>query len=407
MSSENYKITINDLFEYSDDMLLGFDDSFERALEHEIEWNQKLIGILGARGVGKTTIMLKYMRKKYGTNPRKAMYISMDNLYFVNNSLLSFARDFYKTGGEHLFLDEVHKYTNWSQELKNIYDSVPKLKIVFSGSSILDILKGKADLSRRADVYHLEGLSFREYLEIETKRKFKAFDLEDILNNHVNIAGEICKHIRPYAYWNSYLEYGYYPYYLQSKERYSYRLLNAINLTIENDLIMCRSVDTAYINKLKRLLYIISVSTPFQPNIAKLSKVIEASRATITQYFEYLREAELVNLLKSDEKSLNLLSKPDKVYLNNVNLMYAISKKSMNEGNVRETFFFNQVAAKHKITTPLKGDFLVDNTYTFEVGGKNKNNTQLKGVKNAYLATDDLEVGSANKIPLYLFGFLR
>ncbi len=397
---------MTDLFEYSDDMLNNFNDTFERSLEHTIEWNQKLIGVMGARGVGKTTILLKYMKKKYGANSRKALYVSMDNLYFVNNSLLGFARDFYKSGGEHLFLDEVHKYANWSQELKNIYDSVPKLKIAFSGSSILDILRGKADLSRRADVYHLAGLSFREYLEIETGEKFKTIELEDLLKNHVEFAAEICKKLRPYAHWRNYLEHGYYPFYLQSKERYSHRLLNAINLTLETDLVVCRPVDSAYITKLKRLLYIVSISTPFQPNITKLSKVIEASRLTVTQYFEYLREAELVNLLKSDEKSLNLLSKPDKVYLNNVNLMYAISKTSMNEGNVRETFFFNQVNEKHKLSTPLKGDFLVDEKYTFEIGGRNKTTTQLKGVKNAFVASDDLEVGMANKIPLYLFGFL-
>jgi uncharacterized protein len=397
---------MEELFSYSDEVLRNFNTIFDRELEDTIDWNLRLVAVKGARGVGKTTLLLKSLKKKYGLSSRKALYVSMDNLYFVDNTLLGFAREFYRTGGEHLFIDEVHKYKNWSQELKNIYDSIPKLKIAFTSSSILDILRGNADLSRRVDIYHLHGLSFREYLEIETKIKFPKYALEEILKDHEKIAAEINSKVRPYEHWTNYLENGYYPFYLDSRDRYLHRLYNVITQTLENDLVACKPVDPAYITKLKRLLYIIATSTPFQPNVASLSQTIEASRATITQFFGYLRDGELVNLLKSDEKSLNLMSKPDKVYLNNTNLAYAIARSAVNVGNRRETFFFSQVGAVHKISTPKTGDFLVDEKYIFEVGGKSKKNYQIKKEKNAFIASDDLDTGFANKIPLVLFGFL-
>ncbi len=397
---------IEDIFAMSSESLANLSSTFDREEENTVDWTQKLVGLKGARGVGKTTVLLKYLKNTYGDNPAKAVYVSMDHLYFMNNNLLGFAREFYRNGGEHIFLDEVHKYGNWSQELKNIYDGIPKLKVSFTSSSLLNILKGKADLSRRADIYHLHGLSFREFLQIETGEFLPVIPLEDILKHHEKIAADINKKLRPYAHWTNYLEYGYYPFFLQSKERYAHRLMNVINQSLDSDLVACKPVDATYINKLKRLLYLVAVSSPFQPNVAKLAGIIGASRQTTTQYFDYLAEAELALLLKSEEKSINALSKPDKVYLHNTNLAYAIARSGVNTGNRRETFFFNQVAAKHAVNTPKQGDFLVDSKYTFEIGGKGKSFRQIKNSKNSYLVSDDIDIGFGNRSPLFLFGFL-
>jgi hypothetical protein len=399
------EINFVQLFQSHETALNQLKTGFDRSLETEIEWNQQLVGLKGARGVGKTTILLKYIKKNYGSS-KKAIYVSLDNLYFSGHSLLEFASDFYRNGGEHLFLDEVHKYENWSQELKNIYDSIPGLKVVFTSSSILDILKGNADLSRRVALYHLTGLSFREFLQIETKETFPVYKLNDLLKNHTEIAAEITRKIRPFMYWENYINHGYYPFYLQSTKLYPSRLMNVINLTLETDLIACKHIEASHINKLKKLLYIIATSTPFQPNVAKLSAQIETSRATVTQYFNHLSDASLVNLLKSDDKGDAILSKPEKVYLHNTNLGFCIAASAMNVGNTRETFFYNQVSALHNISVPKEGDFLVDGKYTFEIGGKNKKDHQLKKSKNAFVVNDDSDIGYGNKIPLYLFGFI-
>ncbi|MFN6037235.1 MAG: AAA family ATPase, partial [Bacteroidota bacterium] len=345
------------------------------------------------------------IKKYYGTSKR-AIYVSLDNLYFSGHTLLEFATEFYRNGGEHLFLDEVHKYPNWSQELKNIYDSIPNLKVVFTSSSILEILKGNADLSRRVALYHLKGLSFREFLEIETKEKFPVYKLSELLQNHIEIASSILKKIRPFMYWENYLHHGYYPFYLQSTKLYPSRLMNVVNLTLETDLIACKQIEASHINKLKKLLYMIATSTPFQPNVAKLSGQIETSRALVTQYFSHLSDASLVNLLRSDHKGDAILSKPDKVYLHNTNLGFCIAAEAMNVGNTRETFFFNQVGTLHRLSTPKQGDFLVNGKYTFEIGGKNKKEYKVKKTKNSFIVNDNIDIGFGNQIPLYLFGFL-
>lgn len=399
------EINFVQLFQSHEVALNQLKTGFERSLETEIEWDQQLIGLKGARGVGKTTILLKYIKKNYGTS-KKAIYVSLDNLYFAGHTLLEFASEFYRNGGEHLFLDEVHKYANWSQELKNIYDSIPGLKVVFTSSSILEILKGNADLSRRVALYHLKGLSFREFLEIETKEKFPVYALTDLLQNHTEIASEITKKIRPLMHWTNYINHGYYPFYLQSTKLYPSRLMNVINLTLETDLIACKHIEASHINKLKKLLYMIATSTPFQPNVAKLSAQIETSRAMVTHYFNHLSDASLVNLLRSDDKGDAILSKPDKVYLHNTNLGFCIASSAMNVGNTRETFFFNQVSTLHHVSTPKEGDFLVDGKYTFEIGGKSKKDKQVKKTKHAYVVNDDSDIGFGKNIPLYLFGFL-
>lgn len=396
---------MDSLFATHNRILDKLNDQFVRPLEAEINWSAQLIALQGARGVGKTTLFLKYIKKHY-KDTTKALYVSLDNLYFSSNTLLDFATDFYKQGGRHLFIDEVHKYPNWSRELKNIYDSFPDLRVAFTSSSILEILKGNADLSRRVVIYDLKGLSFREYLSITTGNSFDTYSLKDIMDDHVAIARKITKHVQPFVHWKNYLAFGHYPFYLEGQDMYNQRLMNVINITLDTDLVQCRNVEYSYINKLKKLLYMVAVSPPMQPNIAKLSQTIEASRATITQYFDYLRDARLVNLLKSDKKGYAHLAKPEKVYLHNTNLSYSIAPEAINSGNMRETFFFNQVGAFHKLSHTDKADFLVNGKYIFEIGGKNKTDYQIGKTKNSFIAADDIETGFGNKIPLWLFGFL-
>lgn len=396
---------MDSLFATHNRILDKLKDRFVRPLEAEINWNAQLIALQGARGVGKTTLFLKYIKKHY-KDTTKALYVTLDNLYFSSNTLLDFATDFYKQGGRHLFIDEVHKYANWSRELKNIYDSFPDLRVAFTSSSILEILKGNADLSRRVVIYDLKGLSFREYLSITTGKSFDTYSLKDIMTDHIVIAGKITKQVQPFVHWKNYLAYGHYPFYLEGTDMYNQRLMNVINITLDTDLVQCRNVEYSYINKLKKLLYMVAVSPPMQPNIAKLSQTIEASRATITQYFDYLRDARLVNLLKSDKKGNAHLVKPEKVYLHNTNLSYSIAPEAINSDNMRETFFFNQVGAFHMLTHTDEADFLVDGKYIFEIGGKNKTDFQIGKAKNAFIASDDIETGFGNKIPLWLFGFL-
>jgi predicted AAA+ superfamily ATPase len=256
-------------------LINGLVKPFDRYLEAQIDWKNRLIAIKGSRGVGKTTLMLKSIKEKFKNNTQ-CLYASLDNLYFSTHSLLELADSFYKQGGKYLFLDEVHKYKNWSQEIKNIYDSYINLKIIFTSSSILEILKGNADLSRRVVIYNLDGLSFREFLQIETGNLFDVYDLPDLLKNHISITSKITKQIKPLAYWSKYLKHGYYPFYLDDLNTYHHRLANTINLILEADLPQCRNVDINYIPKLKKLLYMVAVSPPMQPNISKLSGIIEA-----------------------------------------------------------------------------------------------------------------------------------
>ncbi len=396
---------MNSLFENQSRLINSLAKPFSRYLEDQIDWKNRLIAIKGSRGVGKTTLMLKRIKEKFKNNSQ-CLYTSLDNLYFSSHSLLELADAFYKQGGKYLFLDEVHKYKNWSQEIKNIYDTYVDLKIIFTSSSILEILKGNADLSRRVVIYNLDGLSFREFLQIETSRLFEAHDLSDILKNHISIASNITKQIKPLAYWNKYLKHGYYPFYLDDLNTYHHRLANTINLILETDLPQCRNIDINYIPKLKKLLYMVAVSPPMQPNISKLSGIIETSRNTITLYFHYLEDAKLFQLLKADGNAYAPLSKPEKVYLHNTNLAYAIAKDGVNIGNLRETFFLNQTSILHHASSSTSGDFLVDEKLTFEIGGKGKDYNQIVGVKNSYIAADDIEIGYQNKIPLWLFGFL-
>lgn len=393
------------LFESFTKILRGLDTAFIRYLHNQIDWTDRLIAIKGGRGTGKTTLMLQHIRDHIKTGPH-VLYVSLDELYFTSNSLINLADDFVKGGGKFLFLDEVHKYPTWSREIKNLYDTYRELKIVFTGSSMLEIAKADADLSRRAVVYEITGLSFREFLAIENSLKVPVLKFNDILSNHTAIAEEVVKKIKPLPAFKNYLRFGYYPYYQENKNNYHQRLATTINLVIESDLPSIERVDYSTIQKLKKLLYVVSTSVPFKPNIQKLSEQIHATRGSTLLYLDYLKNAQLLNLLRSETEGISYMNKPDKIYLNNTNLLYALAPDYANTGTLRETFFYNQLKQIAKITSSDKGDFKIDGKIVAEVGGKNKTGEQIKGIAKSFIAADEIEIGLRNKIPLWLFGFL-
>ncbi len=379
---------------------------FRRSAMDEIPWKAQLVGIKGARGVGKTTLLLQYIKLNLSDKISQTLYVSLDAFWFSSNSLSELIEDFYKQGGKYLFLDEVHKYPNWAQELKNAYDDYPDLKIVFTGSSALEILNARADLSRRAVIYEMQGFSFREFLCIETKLDFSTATFTDIIENHVEIAQRICLKVKPFQYFSKYLEYGYYPFYIEDKDLYETKLTEVVNMILEIELPLLRGIETGYIYKLKELLAVIAASVPFTPNISKLGEKLGINRITILTYLHYFQEVRLTNNLFKEANGISRLQKPQKIYLENTNLMQIVSPNNVNVGNIRETFFANQIGFKHQLQYADSGDFLVDQKYTFEIGGKGKSKHQIEGMDNAFIAADDIEIGFKEKIPLWLFGFL-
>jgi predicted AAA+ superfamily ATPase len=379
---------------------------FVRSFMQEVNWNARLIGIKGARGVGKTTLLLQYLKINFTDNRALTLYVSLDSFAFRGKTLLGLADEFVRNGGKHLFLDEVHKYPNWAQELKNIYDDYSELQIVFTGSSLLEILNSRADLSRRVVIYHMQGLSFREYIMLETGIYFAPLTLESILKDHLHLAGLINAKIKVFPHFEKYLKQGYYPFYREELDLYEHRVEEVINMMLEIELPLLRGIDVGLVPKIKELLAIISASVPFVPNIVNLSKKIEIHRTTLMSYLFYLQELGLTYHLVKEATGSVRLQKPAKIYLENTNLMYVLSSFSANRGNVRETFFANQVGYKHKISFHEKTDFLVNNTYAFEIGGKDKSKKQISGMENAYIVSDEIEYGYQNKIPIWLFGFL-
>lgn len=379
---------------------------FVRYLYHEIRWNNRLIAITGARGTGKTTLMLQYIKEHYPGYGSEALYASLDNIWFTTHSLYELADEFQKMGGKALFLDEVHKYPTWSREIKNIYDSFPDMKVVFTGSSLLEIHKGEADLSRRAVTYHLHGLSFREFLQFEYGYQMNAVPLADILTRHIETAIEIGKQLKPLVAFKEYLTYGYYPYYKEDKVMYHERLLATLNTILDVDLPSTEKIDYYSLGKIKKLFAILAQLVPYIPNISMLSKEIEVSRISLLNFLTYLQKAQALLLLDKEALGIKQLTKPEKIYLGNTNYAYALGGEKTDIGNVRETFFFNQTLVRHKVTYSTQIDFMLDETYNFEIGGKNKTKKQLAGVENGYLALDNIELGFGNEIPLWLFGLL-
>jgi len=377
---------------------------FVRNMINTLPWEEQLVGVKGSRGVGKTTLLLQYIKLNYNL-ATTALYISLDDIFFAENKLVTIIDTFVKQGGTHLFIDEVHKYPNWAIELKNSYDYHKTLKIVFTGSSLLEILNSKSDLSRRALVYELQGLSFREYLALNKIIEIPPFTLEEIINNP-EISANISSKIKPLQYFNDYLKHGYYPFYNQNEAIYYKRISSIVNLIIEIELPLLRGVEVSKINKIKQLLYIISQSVPFKPNISSLSNKIGITRNTLVEYIKYLNDVNLLNIIYKNAFGVSLLQKPEKIYLENTNIAAALSTQLNNIGNSRETFFLNQLKYQHQVTYPDRGDFLMDDKYVFEIGGKNKTSKQIKEVNNAFIVADNIEIAYHNTIPLWLFGFL-
>jgi len=389
----------------SDRLVKHTNTDFIRYLYGSIAWNNRLVGIIGAKGTGKSTLMLQHI-KLYFPDQSKVLYASLDNIWFTKHSLSELAEDFYNAGGTHLFLDEVHKYQSWAIEIKNIYDSYPTLHITFTGSSMLEIFNASVDFSRRAVVYELKGLSFREFLRYENKVELPSFELSDILKNHRTIAAEITSKIKILPELKKYLEYGYYPYFKENIETYPIQVEQSINKTLNEDLPAIENIEYATILKIKKLLGTIAEMVPFTPNIASLSGAIEVGRHALVKYLYLLDKAGIIQNITEPKQTLSSLSKPQKVYLENTNIVHSLAFQNINIGNVRETFFANQLRTKYVVNTAERGDFTVDGNIIFEVGGKNKSDSQIKGIENAYIAADNIETGFANKIPLWLFGFL-
>lgn len=375
----------------------------KRYLFYQIDWKNRLIGITGPRGTGKTTLLLQHIKQEKMENT--SLYVSLDNLYFAQNTLSDLAHEFYLSGGTHLFLDEVHRYSNWAVEIKNLYDNYPDLHIVFTGSSILEIYKAQADLSRRSIMYSLTGLSFREFLSFEDIVELPVYPLELLLSDHTAMASDIITQTKVLPAFRNYLQYGYYPFYKEGIEVYYDRIESIINVILENDLPAIVTLQHATLVKIKRLLTHIASLVPYTPNINDLSGIIETDRKSLLSYLQYLDRAKLLLQLHSDTKRLAELAKPTKLYVDNTNLLFALSKNTQS-GTLRETFFANQLSHSHELTIPTAGDFLIDNTYLFEVGGKGKTFKQIRNVENSFVAYDDMEIGLGNKIPLWLLGLL-
>lgn len=393
------------LFERSQQKLKQTPVAFVRGIMDTIHWDARLIGIRGARGVGKTTLLLQYI-KKHCPRDHRSLYVSLDNLWFAEHKLHALADQFVKQGGQYLFLDEVHKYPNWSQEIKNIYDDHPGLKMVFTGSSLLEILNARADLSRRAVTYEMQGLSFREYLNHKLKSALPAFSLEEIIHSHNKLSDRILEQLKPLEHFADYLKNGYYPFYHEAPSLYHHKINEVINMILEIELPALRKVDTAFVVRVKQLLQIISESAPFVPNITKLSERIGITRISLLAYLYALEESHLTIQLHKKASGISKLQKPNRIFLENTNIIHALAGDAIQKGSERETFFANQLKASHRLHYTEKGDFLVDGTYVFEIGGKNKGAQQLAGVRNAYVVADGIEYGYKNKIPLWLFGFL-
>jgi len=373
--------------------------TIKRELMSRINWNDRLIAIKGFRGVGKTTFLLDYIKKVFPED-HYALYINLNNFYFTKRKISSFADEFAKRGGKVLLLDQIQKYPDWSSDLRKCTDEIPELKIVFTSSPVLRIAEGNPDLKGIASIYHLEGLSFREFLKFQTGKEFRIYSFEDILSNHVKIAQEIVSEVRPLAYFDDYLKHGYFPYFMDDPNFYINRLLKHINLALEIDVPYINQIELKYLSKLRKLLHIIAAETPFTPNVSKLAAAIQTSRATVMNYLKYLKNAKLIQMLYSNGDE-DLMKKPDKVYMQNTNLQYAIAPNNKDNLNLRQTFFYNQVGYHHKLESTPKGDFLVNGKFPFIVGGR-----KMEATESVYAASDVIEVGEGNKIPLWLFGFL-
>ena len=371
------------------------DTRLVRYLHSKINWENRIIAIMGARGVGKTTLLLQHI--KLNGTIQKSLYVSADDFYFSSNTLFDLATQFQLNGGEFLFIDEIHKYSNWSKEIKMMYDNLPQLNIIITGSSILDLYKGTDDLSRRVIRYSLEGLSFREYLNLVHNFEIQPYTFDQIIKNEV-----VLKEVEfPLMHFKNYLKNGYYPFF--NEPDYEIRLNNILNMTIETDIPMYAKMNIGTALKMKQLLSIIAKSVPFKPNFTKIAELVDVHRNQIVEFLHYFEKAGIIMQLRDKTEGIRSMGKVEKIYLDNPNLMYAIGSNATDIGNVRETFFYNQMKLEHSVFTHRNADFQIDDII-FEVGGKNKTKKQIAGLSEAYLVKDDIVFGYQNTIPLWHFG---
>ena len=397
------------LFERHDAYLSVVSMEYVRNIMLRINWNSRLIVIRGPKGVGKSTLMKQYIKSHFEMGDRHVLYCSADTNYFATHTLFEVAEKFVKIGGQWLFVDEVHKYPGWSQEIKDIYDLYGNLHIVLSGSSLIQINDGQADLSRRIVVYDMPGLSFREFLRLDVGLDFEPISLDRLLENSGKYCSKVTSQCHPLEHFSRYLQFGYYPFYFEGKQEYYDKLENVINYIVDVELTKHRNVEVGNTRKIKALLQVISQMTPYEVDIAKLSKATGIMRTTVLKYLTYLEEASLIRRLFADIKRVTDLQKPDKIYLDNSNLLYTLSPQKPEIGTVRETFFANQLAsARHSVEYAgyKKGDFRIDGNTVIEVGGADKGFSQLEGQDHSFVAADDIESASMRKIPLWAFGFL-
>ena len=393
------------LFKTYGRLLAETDLSFCRYLYEKIDWNNRLIVIKGARGVGKTTMLLQHILRTF-QDKQKALYVSLDHIWFSNHSILSLAEYHYTHGGTHLFLDEVHKYKGWQQEIKNIYDSYPQLHIVVTGSSMLKLEESLVgDLSRRHRAYTLEGLSFREYMQLEQVAQLPTLSLETILEDHFMLASQITSKVKVLQHFEKYLETGYYPFYREDIDGFPDRLQQVIDTIISSEIPAVSNIEYDSVYKAKQLLAILAELSPYTLNITALCTTLQSSRNNVLKLFDLMDKAALVRRLYAANSGMNILSKPEKVLFYNTNLMYCLTSQ-VDAGTMRETYLASQLGVSHQLSMPNQGDLVVDGKYLFEVGGKNKGFSQIKGITDSYVVSDNIDIGYGKKIPLWLFGLL-
>ncbi len=385
------------LLQYSQQLINQVDTAFTRYVYDRINWKNRLVGLVGFRGVGKTTLILQHIKKNLDL--KETLYVTAEDFYFAKNRLIDLANDFVKAGGKYLFIDEIHKYPDWSKEIKLIYDYHQKLNVVFTGSSILDIKRGSSDLSRRAAMYSMQGLSFREYLMLKHQIQVPIYSINQIINHQVDIP----QISHPLPFFKEYLKYGYYPF--AKDEDFELKLQQVVNQTLEVDIPTYSQMNISTGRKLKQLLAIVAESVPFKPNMSKIAEMLNISRNNIADYLLYMEEAGMTLQLRSQTGGIRALGKIEKVYLDNTNLVFALAKENQNTGNLRETFFLNQTRLNHQVTSSAASDFKIGDL-EFELGGKNKGEKQLKNVEKGYLVKDDIEIGFLNTIPLWHFGLM-
>jgi hypothetical protein len=395
---------LENIKKYQERLKKSFKIEYKRYIYDTIDFNDKMVGLFGARGVGKTTILFQYLKELELQN-KKALYISLDYPFLSGVDLIDLVEKYASEGGEYLLLDEVHRYEDFSSNLKTIYDLFD-IKVIFTSSSATSILNARSDLSRRVTLYSLNGFSFREYLEFKHQIALSAYAIEDIFQNHCEIAKELAKHnIDILKEYKEYIEVGYYPFYFDKQTSYYQSLLNTINLTIDLDLTSLGLIEQKYTYKLKKLLEVICESKPFEVNYTKIAALAQISRVKLYDYLSYLHDGQMLLMVDENVSGLKKVQKAAKIYLNNTNLLFAYCG-SCDVGTVRETFFANQISHVYKLNISKQGDFLVNKKYTVEIGGKNKDFSQIKDIPDSFIAADGIEIGSKNKIPLWLFGFL-